>query len=755
MRILATIAFSFSASLLALSLLTYGSWALWAAGGLLLLSVLSFFIPKSAKAKPRLLLISVSMALGLLYGLVWNALIARPVQMQCGAAASFSGIVSDWPESTSSGYRVTVRLSDARVKAICYCDDASMADLEPGQLLQGNAYWQDASSIHDTDVTTFTSRGVFVLLYCRGTPAVSSGSAGSLRYLPQRTSKAMGEKIREIWSDSTVCALLQAELLGDRSGISDTLSNQFSEAGVSHLFAVSGLHCAFLITLLSLFIGPQHRRLLALCGISVLLFYMILVGLTPSVVRACVMQIFLLLAPLFFREADAPTSLGAALLLLLLLNPYAIAGVSLQLSFGAMLGMLLLTPRLYTYFRGKCKVCRKLLLWLLSALLGTVSATVGAMVFTVPLTVCYFGVLPILSPLSSLLTVPIASCNFMAGFLTVLVGFLWLPGAKVLGIVSALLSKLFLLVVQQITSIPYHALYTDGTYLVYWLVFVYALFLFCACTRDRKRKYALAAIISALSLVLCVTLRIAEFRSGSLTAVAVDVGQGESILLTSQGKTVLVDCGSSNSNEKAARQVLAQLNSMGEDRLDAVAVTHYHADHTNGLYELLERVRVDTLYLPQIEDEYGVKDRLLSLAKDKNIPIIFVEDITHIPLGNATVTAFPPVGSGDLNEEGLALLCTSGDFDLLVTGDMSGKTEQALTETYPLPDIEVLLVSHHGSKYSSQRSFLETVLPDAAIISVGSNRYGHPTDAALSRLQAAGATVYRTDYQGNITVTVQ
>ena len=115
---------------------------------------------------------------------------------------------------------------------------------------------------------------------------------------------------------------------------------------------------------------------------------------------------------------------------------------------------------------------------------------------------------------------------------------------------------------------------------------------------------------------------------------------------------------------------------------------------------------------------------------------------------------FPPVGSGDPNEQGLTYLCSSGDFDLLITGDMSGQTELALIGQYDLPDLEVLMVGHHGSKYSSQQDFLSALTPEAAIISVGDNSYGHPTQEAMDRLSRNGAAVYRTDRQGNVLVTV-
>ena len=103
---------------------------------------------------------------------------------------------------------------------------------------------------------------------------------------------------------------------------------------------------------------------------------------------------------------------------------------------------------------------------------------------------------------------------------------------------------------------------------------------------------------------------------------------------------------------------------------------------------------------------------------------------------------------------GLSALASAGDFVLLITGDMAGSTEKLLVQTYPLPDLEVLVVSHHGSRYSSDEDFLRAVSPETAVISVGDNRYGHPTEETLRRLQAAGASIWRTDQQGSIRITV-
>ena len=107
---------------------------------------------------------------------------------------------------------------------------------------------------------------------------------------------------------------------------------------------------------------------------------------------------------------------------------------------------------------------------------------------------------------------------------------------------------------------------------------------------------------------------------------------------------------------------------------------------------------------------------------------------------------------GDTNEEGLTVLCSAGEFDVLITGDMSGSTEKLQIDTYDLPDVEVLMVGHHGSKYSSAEEFLKAAAPEVGVISVGENNYGHPTYEAMERMAFYDMTLYRTDLQGNVLI---
>ena len=754
MRVLATVGFSFAAGLF-LTLLPWDGWQLYAAGALALASLLWALLGRGTPHLRRVLLVLLPLMVSLLYFSAYRALVRQPVQALCGGEHDFSAAVCDWPEATERGAKVTIRLHGLLgAKAVYYGGD-DLLSLRPGDALSGTAWWNDVAAIGDGDLRQFSSRGVYALLYDRDTLTVQPAPDMPLGYAPQYAAKALRDKLAQLWDDPSVLGFLTAELTGDKSLLPESDYVAMQETGLAHIFAVSGLHCAFLVTLLSLLIPPTHRRTLCAVASAVLVFYMLLTGLSPSVARACVMQLFLLSAPLFRRGSDPLTSLAAALTVILLANPYAVGSVSLQLSFAATLGMVLLSGRLYKsftgWYRGRNRAVRVALFFPAANL----AATLGALVFTAPLTAYYFNILSLVAPLAGLLAVPAAGYAFMSAFVSALLGLVWTPLGHLAGYVPLLLVKYILWVAHLLLAVPYHAVYFTNVYLRVWLLYVYAAFLGCAVTPDGKRKYALASALTVLTLAACLWLNSRWQQYGAFRAAVLDVGQGESVALCSGSEAALVDCGSSNSYVDAGSVAADALQSAGIRRLSAMIVTHYHADHTNGLTEVLTRLPVDTLYLPDIEDEYGVRDRLVSLAAHQGADVVFVTEPTRIALGEAVLTVYPPLlTTGDLNEQGLTALATAGDFDLLITGDMAGQTEQLLAQTYPLPDVEVLVVSHHGSRYSSDESFLRAITPDNAVISVGDNRYGHPAEETLRRLQAVGATVWRTDQQGSIRIII-
>lgn len=740
MRVLATFTGAFALGIFLAQYLLPTSWLLPCGAAVFALAFGRLLLRNDMGR--RLLLVCVGLSLAFGYDWLYIREVQRPLEALAGADREAVMTLCDYAVSTDYGAKVTVRLEGLSGKTLYY-GNTELLDLEPGQTVTDLVYLQSAARIRDDDVTSFTSKGVFLLAYRRGEASFGEGTSGSPRWWPVRMGHAMQTRISELF-DGDAAGFLTAILTGDKSELSVEGAAALSEAGLYHILAVSGMHCGFLLALVTYLTGRHRRRLKAACALPLLAFYAALTGGSPSVLRACVMLAFLLAAPLLRRDSDGPTALATALFLILLVNPFAAASISLQLSFAAMAGILWLTPRLYRLLMHSGKGNR-----LTRFLAAGFSATMGALVFTVPLSGGYFGTLTLIAPLSNLLCLWAASGVFLLGLLTVLTSFVCPPLAGLLTVFPGLLIRYILFAAGLLAKLPYHAAYFANPYLKYWLVFVYLLFLTAWLFRKTpRRKYALAAVLACMTLVLTVKLGERRYHA-ALDAEVLNVGQGQCVLLVSSGDFTLVDCGSGNSWYDPGEIASQHLRAMGCQKLDRLILTHYDSDHVGGVRSLLARMDVDTLLVPEQTDD-GLGGEILTLAHTYGIAVETVDRKTNIPAGRAVLTILPPVGEGGDNEQGLSVLATSGNEDLLITGDMDAATERKLLETFVLPDIEVLVTGHHGSKYSTCNDLLDALTPETACISVGSNSYGHPADETLRRLAEHGCAVYRTDMQGNI-----
>mgnify|MGYP002513805638 CR=1 FL=1 len=291
---------------------------------------------------------------------------------------------------------------------------------------------------------------------------------------------------------------------------------------------------------------------------------------------------------------------------------------------------------------------------------------------------------------------------------------------------------------KVLASFPLAAVYTQSVYIVVWLVFVYVLLAVFLCSPKQRTGQMIACGI----LGLCVALLIswAEPLGDDLRVTVLDVGQGQSILLQSRGQTLLVDCGGDD-DEATADLVAETLLSQGITRLDGVIVTHCDRDHAGGLPYLLTRVDTDVIFYP------GTDKLELTLA---NAYPVF-EDLM-LTFGDAIIQIFAPIYAAESNENSLCALFTYGNCDILITGDRGSLGETVLVQTHVLPDVELLIAGHHGSKYSTTETLLETVKPEYIFVSAGSgNPYGHPANEMLERAAKYGCAVYRTDIHGTLT----
>ena len=226
-----------------------------------------------------------------------------------------------------------------------------------------------------------------------------------------------------------------------------------------------------------------------------------------------------------------------------------------------------------------------------------------------------------------------------------------------------------------------------------------------------------------------------------------DVGQGQCILLQSEGKTYMVDCGG-DSDTYAANIAVNALLSHGVYSLDGLILTHYDADHAAGAQYFLQRIPAQAVYMPNCPDADGTGETILQIHQGMRIS---VEEDMCIAFGDVKITLFPSMSRLSDNESGLCVLFQTENCDILITGDRGVAGEYALLNHADLPELEVLIVGHHGSKHSTADMLLEKTKPQIAIISVGEdNHYGHPASETLQRLMDAGCEIYRTDLHGTV-----
>ena len=583
--------------------------------------------------------------------------------------------------------------------------------------------------------------------------------------LPKTVSDALGGAIDHVFP-SRLSPFLRALTIADSYDLTrDTaLYTALGVSGIAHIASVSGMHVSFLVSMLGVVV--RGRRALIIVSIPMLVFFMALTGFNAPVCRAVVMYLFVFASPLVKRRSDGITSVLAALLLILIVNPLMIAKVSLQLSFLSTLGIVTITPRIQSTlnaFGRRQKLLRRSIIphrlgmarvptlrSLYNVIAANVAASVGALTLATPLIAYYFGYVSVLAPITNLLTVWAAAYAFCGAIIAALLGLCAAPIGIAAAHIAAVPTDWILICARAISRLPFAAMYVSNVYILTWLAYVYAVFVaFFALRRHDKTplRNALRPVCGSVAMLCLALLLTSLMPRGGLSVTAIDVGQGQSLVLTDGAATAVIDCGGSFS---AASKTAAYLQAEADENVEFLILTHFHSDHTDGVIELMTRVNVETLIIPA--PQYPDALNILGYAEALGTRVILVYETTEITFGSSTLTIFPPYDEGD-NEGCITILASNGSWDALITGDMPSATELLLLEFADLPDVELFIAGHHGSRHSSSEDLLDAVLPEQVIISVGAyNTYGHPAEDTLRRFEERGIQVYRTDLMGNVTI---
>lgn len=660
-----------------------------------------------------------------------------------------------------------------------------------------------------------------------------------------KLSQKFDNNLRKILPQETA-NLAKGIVLGDSSDITDEIKDNFKDCNLSHMLAVSGSHLAYLLLGLNLIlnkkiIGIRNTKIIK---ITIIIIFMMITRKSPSIVRAGISVILAIMASLIKRKSDTYTTIAIATLFTLIRNPFTIFNVGMQLSYLGTIGILLFNQKIQGYLERKSQIklkkineakddlektndnslLNKILMRTRKYVIQSISVTSSANILIFPLIVYNFNNISLNFIISNLIAGPILGICIVLGLITLLTSIISIPFAKILAIPFNLFLNLLIKITNLISKIPMSNITVVTPHIVIIIVIYTVIFtlliamgnniikcLFEKIINNKKKenkfiKHILFKVVCILSLILIISTNILTTlrTNNKLTIHFVDVGQGDSSLIsTPTGKNILIDGGGNRDSEQydvGEKVVVPYLLDRRIKKLDYVIVSHFDADHAQGLEAVIKTIKVKNIVISKQASICSEYEKIIDLCKKRKIKIMVVKRGEKIPIDKYTYfdilhpsDKMLDDGKGGLNanaivaklyfkineqkrtlsistamnndnigfiknkiNDNIKIKTYSEYFTILFTGDIEEDAEQELVEIYgDKLKCDVLKVAHHGSKTSSTYEFLKYAKPIIALIGVGKdNRFGHPNSGVIERLESIKAKIFRTDLNGEITIEI-
>ena len=555
--------------------------------------------------------------------------------------------------------------------------------------------------------------------------------------------------------------IIGAIILGDKTDIDSDIKELYSVSGIAHILAISGLHISFIGMAIYRLLRRRFRFLFsAAVSIPVVLSFGIMSGFGISTIRAIIMFILKIIGEVLGRKYDAITAISLAGLVLLVQNPFVVCNSGFQMSFGAIIAIVLILPIVEEILNTDNKIIKVL------------SANFTISLVMNPILAWNYYELPTFSFLLNIVVVPLMSVVIVSSIAGIFCSCIMFGFGKVVIFPGCGILELYTFLCNIINKSSVASIVVGQPkvtiIIVYYAILLVVLFglknIRTKYTRAEKErniikketglvlekkakkerrikgqnvKLRLACIVGFL-LLNCLIYYI---PNPGFYITFINVGQGDGILIHGDnGTKVMVDGGSTSEKQVAKNCIVPYLKAEGIGTIDYSIITHTDKDHISGIMEILEnnnsnRIRIKNLVMPDINMKDDTYNELIEKAKLKKINVLYIKKGAALSLGKTKIKCIYPETT-----------------TTALTGDISKEIEEKIKD-----DIEenytVLKVAHHGSNYSSSEKFLKKVNPKYSIISVGKNNsYGHPGNETMERLRKQGGVIYRTDEKGGITI---
>lgn len=547
--------------------------------------------------------------------------------------------------------------------------------------------------------------------------------------------------------------LVPALVDGDESALPSDVEADFRTTGLTHLTAVSGTNLTLVVgalLLLARTLGVRGRWL-ALVGLAGIAGFVLLARTEPSVLRAAAMGTVGLFAFGPDGRRRGLRALGVALVGLVLLDPGLSTTAGFALSVLATAGIVLLGPRLSEAL-GR---------WLPRWAAEAVAVPTAAQLACTPVIAVLSGQVSLVAILANLLAGPMVGPTTVLGLLAGLVGLVWPALASLIGTTAGWCVAWVVAVARRGADLPTAAVgWGSGPWAIALLVLLCVGVALLLPRLLRHRVLAVGLGLVLLAVLLGVPGRLLPRGPGGWpppgwVLVACDVGQGDALAVAAgPGAAVVVDAGPDPG------AVDACLDRLGVVRVPLVVLTHFHADHVDGLRGVLRGREVGAVETSPVLDPPGGVGEVRRAAEEAGVPVrVAPYGVVRRAGGVSLQVVHPDLpeqrGPGDgssANDASVVLVVDAGGVRMLLTGDVEPPAQARLAGRLPALDVDVLKVPHHGSRHQDER-WLASLRAEVALVSVGAgNDYGHPDGPLLARLTGAGTQVHRTDEEGDLAV---
>ena len=509
---------------------------------------------------------------------------------------------------------------------------------------------------------------------------------------------------------------LKTFTLGDNN-IDEEITKTYQINGVSHLFAVSGMH----LSLFALVINKILEKIIkkeTIISISIILFFIFfafLTNYTPSILRALILYILLFINKKLKLNIKTIDLLLIDFIILIIHNPYYIYNVGFLYSFTISASLILSSNIINNYKNYISKVF---------------ITSVISFIVSIPITINNFFEINILTPIINVIFVPLISfIIFPLSLLTIIIK----PLDNIFSISISLLEHLSILIKNiKLTIILSHI----SWYVV--IIYYISIIIFIKGIKNKNLKLFIPLI---LIIVIHTNIRIIKIKRITF----LDVNQGDSILIENK-KTVLIDTGGKKNSKYIINKTIPYLKSLGIKKLDYLITSHADYDHMGESIDLINNFKVEKVIL-NCGEFNELEQELIKVLDKKKIP--YYSCIKELNIDNSKLYFLQTKVYDNENDNSNVIYTDLNGYKFLFMGDAGVEKEKDILNKYNLSNIDVLKVGHHGSKTSSSKNFINEINPKYSVISVGkNNRYGHPNKEVLDTLE--DSKIYRTDQDGSI-----